>query len=117
MSPSTLSTVSTPSTSSRGSDCLPFPRNMSDFEVEHSLTKSPLSPTKQRRRRQSSDYDSEAAFRASVSLLAAAKARPFAVSGRIPVDPTTLILFFRSKVSRVYLLSRHMLSSAVSRAA
>ena len=32
-------------------------------------------------------------------MLVAAKARPFAVCGRIPVDPTALILFFRSKVS------------------
>ncbi|EKM56636.1 uncharacterized protein PHACADRAFT_253863 [Phanerochaete carnosa HHB-10118-sp] len=100
MSLSTKSILSSPSassTSSRSSDGLPFPRNMSDFEVEHTPTKTSFSPTKQRRRRQSSDYDSEAAFRASVAMLLAAKARPFAVCGRIPVDPTALILFFRSK--------------------
>lgn len=97
---STMSVLSSPSassTSSRSSDGLPFPRNMSDFEVEHTPTKAAFSPGKQRRRRQSSDYDSETAFRASVAMLLAAKARPFSVCGRIPVDPTALILFFRSK--------------------
>ena len=66
--------------------------------------KTPFSPpSKQRRRRRSSDYDSEAAFRASVVTLLTAKARPFAISGRIPVDPTVLILFFRSKVRHDFL--------------
>jgi hypothetical protein len=63
------------------------------------LSKSAFSPSKQRRRRRSSDYDSEAAYRASIAMLVAAKARPFAVCGRIPLDPTALILFFRSKVN------------------
>ena len=48
---------------------------------------------------QTTDFDEEAAFRTSVAALIAAKARPFCVSGRIPVDPSSLILFFRSKVS------------------
>ncbi|TCD65304.1 hypothetical protein EIP91_002829 [Steccherinum ochraceum] len=69
---------------------------VSDFEVEHTL-KAHGTPPKTRRRRTSSDYSSEAAYRARVARLLNAKARPFSVCGRIPVDPANLILFFRSK--------------------
>ncbi|OCH90504.1 hypothetical protein OBBRIDRAFT_812697 [Obba rivulosa] len=95
---STISSISTSTTSSHYSDGLPFPRNQSspDFEVESVLSKVPLAPSQARRRR-SSDKDAEAIYRASVSALVTAKARPFTVCGRIPVDPTTLTLFFRSK--------------------
>lgn len=102
---SVASSASSSSSTSRSPDGLPFPRNMSDFEVEHSPAKT-MSP-KLRRRRQSSDYDSEAAFRASVARLVSAKARPFCAAGRIPVDPTSLILFFRSKVSTSHIV-RHI---------
>lgn len=73
-----------------------FPRaqSVTDFEVEH----SPGSPSRGRRRTSSTNYDSEAAYMASIAALVTAKARPFAVSGRIPVDPLSLTLFFRSKV-------------------
>ncbi|EMD36972.1 hypothetical protein CERSUDRAFT_155368 [Gelatoporia subvermispora B] len=95
---STISSISTSSTSSHFSDGLPFPRNQSspDFEVETSLSKAPLAPSQARRRR-TSDKDAEAVYRSSVSALVTAKTRPFTVCGRIPVDPTALILFFRSK--------------------
>ncbi|KAI0074326.1 hypothetical protein K474DRAFT_67778 [Panus rudis PR-1116 ss-1] len=94
---STMTIVSSAgSSSSRVSDGLPFPRNVSsDFEVEHTPTKA--TPPRLRRRRVSSDYDSELAYRNSVARLIASKARPFSVSGRIPVDPSSLTLFFRSK--------------------
>ncbi|KAH8101731.1 hypothetical protein BXZ70DRAFT_72160 [Cristinia sonorae] len=96
-----LSSASTASSShSRMSDGLPFPRNMSgvsDFEVEHTLKLHGSSPKTQRRRRTSSDYSSEAAYRTRVARLLNAKARPFSVCGRIPVDPANLTLFFRSK--------------------
>ncbi|KAK7678715.1 hypothetical protein QCA50_018297 [Cerrena zonata] len=69
---------------------------MSDFEVETPV-KMHSSPHKIRRRRLSSDYDSEVAYRNRIARLIAAKARPFTVSGRIPVDPANLTLFFRSK--------------------
>ncbi|GBE83479.1 hypothetical protein BKA93DRAFT_723708 [Sparassis latifolia] len=93
------SVLSSPSASSRSSDGLPFPRNlsMSDFEVEHVAPKTPVTASKAQRRRTSSDFDSEATFRSNVTALIAAKARPFAVSGRIPIDPAVLILFFRTK--------------------
>ncbi|KAJ7626052.1 hypothetical protein FB45DRAFT_922827 [Roridomyces roridus] len=42
-------------------------------------------------------YDPEFLYRENVSKLIAAKTRPFSVSGRIPFDPSHLILFFRSK--------------------
>ncbi|CAL1709813.1 unnamed protein product [Somion occarium] len=69
---------------------------MSDFEVE-TPTKMHATPPKMRRRRVSSDYDSEVAYRNRVARLIAAKARPITASGRIPVDPASLTLFFRSK--------------------
>ncbi|KAH9947860.1 hypothetical protein B0H21DRAFT_691224 [Amylocystis lapponica] len=56
-------------------------------------------PPKARRRTTSLNEDNEAAFRASVVGLLKSKARPIAVSGRIPVDPSVLTLFFRSKAS------------------
>ncbi|KAH9995919.1 hypothetical protein BJV74DRAFT_911574 [Russula compacta] len=42
----------------------------------------------------SADFEIE---RTSIANVIAAKARPFAVSGRIPVDPASLTLFFRTK--------------------
>lgn len=104
MSFTTVSARSSPSSSTRSSDGLPFARNtsMSDFEVEHTA-KTPHSPPKARRRRTSDDYDNETAFRASVATLLSSKTRPFTVSGRIPVDPSVLTLFFRSRVSVFHL--------------
>lgn len=37
-------------------------------------------------------------FREDISALLAAKSRPFSVSGRIPIDPVQMQLFFRSAV-------------------
>ncbi|KAF7297490.1 hypothetical protein MIND_00982800 [Mycena indigotica] len=42
-------------------------------------------------------YDPEFVYRENVSKLIAAKTRPFSVSGRIPLDPAHLVLFFRAK--------------------
>jgi len=95
---STITSLSSSSSSSRVSDGLPFARNMSDFEVEHTLSKIHSTPTKGRRRKIASvQYENELAYRASVSRLIVVKSRPFSVSGRIPVDPASLTLFFRSK--------------------
>ena len=67
------------------------------FEVERS---SPLS-TQHRlpsvKRPASADL-MEAALQTHVPPLLAAKARPFTVSGLIPLDPANLVVFFRSKV-------------------
>ncbi|KAJ7263624.1 hypothetical protein B0H12DRAFT_1012294 [Mycena haematopus] len=49
--------------------------------------RSPLEPT----------LDAEFIYREHVSKLIGAKSRPFSVSGRIPLDPSHLVLFFRSK--------------------
>ena len=95
---STITVLSSSSSSSRSSDGLPFQRNMSDFELEQKR-KSHQTPQKVRRRTAPLDYPSETVYRTNVSRLVAAKSRPFTVSGRIPVDPVTLTLFFRSKVS------------------
>lgn len=101
---------SSSSASSRSSDGLPFPRppgSSSEFEVEHMSSKA-SSTSSSRKRRQSSDRDCEAALRACVSLLIGAKTRSFAVSGKIPIDPSTLILFFRSKVSLLWNIPRYV---------
>lgn len=61
---------------------------------------SKASSVSSRKRRHSSDRDcSEAALKAFSTLLVGATARPFSVSGKIPFDPSTLVLFFRSKAS------------------
>ncbi|KAJ7692471.1 hypothetical protein B0H17DRAFT_871281, partial [Mycena rosella] len=68
--------------------------NLTTFEVEHvsrppsaMANRSPPDPA----------YDSEFMYREHVSRLIGAKTRPFSVSGRIPLDPSHLVLFFRSK--------------------
>ncbi|KZT00708.1 uncharacterized protein LAESUDRAFT_732021 [Laetiporus sulphureus 93-53] len=71
--------------------------SMADFEVEHSPGQSTAALPSLRRRRPSEDFDNETAFRSSVAALLMIKAHPFAVSGRIPIDPSALTLFFRSK--------------------
>lgn len=48
-------------------------------------------------RRSHPDFNSELALRTNVSRLMVAATRSFTVSGRIPLDPSTLVLFFRSK--------------------
>lgn len=75
---------------------------MSEFEVEHSSVKVPVSPPKPRKGRASSERDIEVALRSSVPALLAARARPFTVSGRIPIDPTALKLFFRTRSGITY---------------
>ncbi|KAI0649899.1 hypothetical protein C8Q79DRAFT_997888 [Trametes meyenii] len=59
--------------------------------------KVPHTPSKQRRRSSDPEYDSQAAYRAALAALVSAKSRPFAVSGRVPMDPNNLTLFFRSQ--------------------
>lgn len=95
------------STASRWSDgsnqrdnALPFNRSpsMSDFEIERT-PKSPRNPKRALMQRGQSEYDSEHTLRTSISRLLSAKTRPYTVSGRIPLDPSALVLFFRSKVS------------------
>ena len=97
--------LSSPPGSSSGrysyTDNYAYPRaqSVADFEVEH----SPGTPSSRRRRSSISNYDAEAAYLESISALSNAKARPFSVSGCIPVDPTNLTLFFRSKVGLLFL--------------
>ncbi|KAF7293849.1 hypothetical protein HMN09_01180900 [Mycena chlorophos] len=43
-------------------------------------------------------YNAEEVYAQNVGRLIAAKTRPFSVSGRIPLDPAHLVLFFRAKV-------------------
>ena len=70
---------------------------MSEFEVEQ--RKPPFSPTKNRRRGSDPEHNKEATYRTAIAAVVSAKARPFAVAGRVPMDPAHLTLFFRSQVS------------------
>ncbi|TFK32163.1 hypothetical protein BDQ12DRAFT_692899 [Crucibulum laeve] len=86
-----------PSGMSRSPD-LPFHRSpsVSDFQIE----KAPRSASAAARRSMPAAepaYHDELLYRESVSRLIQIKDRQFAVSGRIPVDPSQLVLFFRSK--------------------
>ncbi|KAL0945876.1 hypothetical protein HGRIS_012159 [Hohenbuehelia grisea] len=68
--------------------------NLTDFQVERphpspSKRASPNIPDP--------GYEDEMVYRESVARLLAEKDRPTTVSGRIPVDPSHLVLFFRSK--------------------
>ncbi|KAI0318665.1 hypothetical protein OF83DRAFT_1056438 [Amylostereum chailletii] len=89
--------MASPSLSARsGSPYSRSPRNSMNFEVEH----APLSPKPARPglRRGMSEYAAhESVLHSSIARIVAAKSRPFAVSGRIPVDPAHLNLFFRTK--------------------
>jgi hypothetical protein len=77
----------------------------SDFEIER-IT-SPRGQPRPSLRRGVSDYANDSVLQASIANVIAAKARPFAISGRIPVDPATLTLFFRTKVMGLSMGSDH----------
>jgi hypothetical protein len=73
--------------------------NLSTFQVEHvsrppsaMANRSPPEPV----------LDPEFIYREHVSKLIGAKSRPFSVSGRIPLDPSHLVLFFRSKACDIF---------------
>ncbi|KAI0752755.1 hypothetical protein C8Q80DRAFT_1303029 [Daedaleopsis nitida] len=98
-----ISSMSSPTPPSRYPD-LPVPRAQSVSEFEVVQRKTPYTPNKPRRRGSDPEYDSQAAYRAAITAIISAKARPFAVSGRVPMDPTHLTLFFRSKSAIAYAL-------------
>ncbi|PIL29126.1 hypothetical protein GSI_09174 [Ganoderma sinense ZZ0214-1] len=91
---STMSSTSSP-TPSRYPD-LPPPRTQSVSEFEVEQRKMPFSPSKNRRRGSEPDAK-EVTYRSAIASVVGAKARPFCVSGRVPMDPTQLTLFFRSQ--------------------
>ncbi|KII91868.1 hypothetical protein PLICRDRAFT_524272 [Plicaturopsis crispa FD-325 SS-3] len=94
---SALSTPLSPGRNYYNDNALPFNKstNISDFEIERTPRTSP--PGRALARMVPNDFDNEHVLRASVAALLAAKARPYTVSGRIPLDPSSLVLFFRSK--------------------
>jgi hypothetical protein len=73
--------------------------SLSDFEIERGSAQSVTASRRVTSQREEIGPDEEYIFRDSISRVLAAKSRPFTVSGRIPFDPTSLVLFFRSKVS------------------
>lgn len=64
-----------------------------DFEIEH----SPRSGYGRPKRMPSPSDVNEHALRTHLPILVAAKSRPFSMSGLIPLDPSNLVVFFRSK--------------------
>lgn len=76
-------------------------KSQPDFEIERPHKSATSASKRPSTRRLKSDYAAEHALRGSVSRLLIAKARPFTASGRIPLDPSALVLFFRSKVRLV----------------
>jgi len=68
--------------------------SVSDFQIEHvpksSAIRRSIPPAEP-------GFDQALAFRDNVSRLMAARSRPFSVCGRIPLDSSQLVLFFRSK--------------------
>ncbi|KAG6336174.1 hypothetical protein ID866_2912 [Astraeus odoratus] len=99
LSSPTPSAASRLSDGSRHSDTSSFSRNRSipDFEIERPLKSANGGSKRPAMRRLQSDYSAENALRTSVSRMIAAKARSFTASGHIPLDPSALVLFFRSK--------------------
>jgi hypothetical protein len=92
-------------TPNRSPDYQPFRRtpSMGDFQIER-IPKSPQTVLRTTALRRDEYENNEQAFRSSVARLLTANARPFAVSGQIPLDSSTLVLFFRSKVNRTTFL-------------
>lgn len=82
----------------------------SDFQVEK-RAKSPNPYGRPPPQAQADPYKDEQLYRDRVSDLIAAKDNQFSVTGRIPVDPAQLVLFFRAKVStksiQVYSFNSH----------
>lgn len=82
----------------------PTTKSYTDFEVERNdkqLLKSPIySRTVSRAPlvKSNSDYGVQHVIQNNVSSLLAAKARPFSISGHIPLEPGALTIFFRSAV-------------------
>ncbi|KIY72072.1 hypothetical protein CYLTODRAFT_429157 [Cylindrobasidium torrendii FP15055 ss-10] len=106
IAPSSISRSASPALYSpygrAGSDTLPYVKSLpspglSDIHIERgprtprqrrSLAAAPLAPL---------GYEQEVEYRQHVSSLLAAKNAVFSVSGRIPLDPSQLVLFFRTK--------------------
>lgn len=90
-----------PSPALSASSSLPYTGspNLLDFEIEHSSKPSAATSRRVASRFDELNIDEEFLFRDSVSRVLAARSRPFTISGRIPFDTSSLVLFFRSKVS------------------
>jgi hypothetical protein len=75
-----------------------YTRRLGGFEVEHTPSRAamrlPGSPEQQVLEEEEEEIDLPTA----VSRLFAAKAQPFAIGGRIPLDPADLTFFFRTQV-------------------
>lgn len=108
IAPSSISRSASPALYSpygrAGSDSLPYVKSLpspglSDIHIE----RGPRTP-RQRRSLAAAPlagplgYEQELEYRQHVSSLLAAKNAVFSVSGRIPLDPSQLVLFFRTKV-------------------
>lgn len=94
-------------------NALPLTQSLTDFELERNERaqyKPPsytFSPSHLSHGQQIAGYETEALYRHNVSKLMNAKARPFSISGHIPLeDNTRLTVFFRSQVCACLRLRR-----------
>ncbi|KAF4576214.1 hypothetical protein EYR40_000453 [Pleurotus pulmonarius] len=75
---------------------LPYNRNPNDFQIERSPR--PVAASKRNTVYGGNSFlESDYLFKETVSRFLVVKDRPTTVSGRIPLDPSHLVLFFRSK--------------------
>lgn len=79
------------STSDIGSSRFHRTASVNDFQIERSRHRKSAS------RERIAGYDDEALYRDSITRLLIAKASPYSISGRLPIEPNELILFFRTK--------------------
>jgi hypothetical protein len=82
-----------------------YTRRLGGFEVEHTPNRPPSRLPGSPEPPQAREDEEEVDLPTAVARLLAAKARPFAIGGKIALDPADLTLFFRSVVRGSYVCS------------
>ncbi|KAK2464482.1 hypothetical protein APHAL10511_003461 [Amanita phalloides] len=98
-----LSRIASPTLSSAGIPGSEYsvPLNARSFGIKRTASVNDFQIERSRHRRSNSQehaaYDDETVYRESIARLLMARAAPFSISGRMPVEANELILFFRTK--------------------
>jgi hypothetical protein len=79
-----------------------YTRRLGGFEVEHTPNRAPSRLPGEPEPRPREEEEEEIDLPTAVGRLLGAKAHPFSIGGKIPLDPADLTLFFRSQVSFRY---------------